>query len=67
MPRKQHATRPPEDSPESLPDRFALYVGRIPGGWAVSYGDDQPSIGTGTFGLLEALTGALKALARGGR
>ncbi|WFG54151.1 hypothetical protein Mx9_p44 [Myxococcus phage Mx9] len=64
----RNATRPPEDSPDTLPDRFVLYVGRIPGGWSVSFSiQGAPFVGSGRFGLLAAITGALKALARGGR
>lgn len=68
MPRKQHATRPPEDSPESLPDHFTLWIRRIPGGWSVCFSiAHPPTVGSGRFGLLVAITAALKALARGGR
>lgn len=68
MPRKQHATRPPADSPDNLPDSFGLFVRRIPGGWSVrTTAVKEPFVGAGTFGLMSALLGALKALARGGK
>ena len=68
MPRKpRNATRPSDES-DTLPDRFCLNIDRIPGGWSVYFAlGKPPSIGTGSLGLLTAITGALKALARGGK
>lgn len=63
----RNATRPSEDQPDTLPDRITLVLRRIPGGWAVDYGSAEPTVASGSFGLLFAIMGALKALARGGR
>lgn len=46
-----------------LPDTFSLSVRRTKDGWAVDAGRGAVE-STGTFGSLQALTGALKTLAR---